>query len=161
MQHLGAVPVTMGPAQIYESLEKRTLDGVAMVYDGLVGFRLEGLVKHYYPADMFVTCFHAVMNEKKYAGLPADVRKAIDETTGDAWTEAFPKGWVKSEKVSGDAARAKGVVEAKVDPALQEQWRAQLKPVIEAQLAELEKQGIPNARAIYEEMTKRAVSSAK
>ena len=151
----------MGPAQIYENLEKRTLDGVAMVYDGLVGFRLEGLVKHYYPADMFVTCFHAVMNESKYASLPADVRKAIDETTGDAWTDAFPKGWEKSEKASGDTARAKGVVEAKVDPALREQWRAAFKPVVDAQLAEVEKQGVPNARAIHDEMVKRAASLSK
>jgi TRAP-type transport system periplasmic protein len=156
LQHLGAVPITMGPAQIYESLEKRTLDGVAMVYDGLVGFRLENLVKYYYPADMFVTCFHAVMNQRKYDSLPAGVKKAIDETTGDAWTEAFPAGWVKSEKATGAIAKGKGVVEAAVDPKLVQQWRVQLKPVIDQQLADTEKQGVSNARAIYEEMLRRA-----
>jgi TRAP-type C4-dicarboxylate transport system substrate-binding protein len=161
LQHLGAVPVTMGPAQIYESLEKRTLDGVAMVYDGLVGFRLEGLVKHYYVADMFVTCFHAVMNERKFQSLPADVQKAIDETTGDAWAEAFPKAWEKSEKASGDLARGKGITEERPDAATREQWRTMLKPVIEGQIAETEKQGVANARAIYDEMVKRAAGYAR
>ena len=156
LQHLGAVPITMGPAQIYESLEKRTLDGVAMVYDGLVGFRLETLVKHYYPADMFVTCFHMVMNPRKYDSLPAAVKKAIDDTTGDNMTMAFVNAWVKSEKATGEIARGKGVTEAAVDRKLREQWRSQLKPVIEEQLAETQKQGVPNARAIYEEMLKRA-----
>lgn len=156
LQHLGAVPITMGPAQIYESLEKRTLDGVAMVYDGLVGFRLETLVKHYYPADMFVTCFHALMNPRKYDSLAPGAKKAVDATTGDAWTAAFPAAWVKSEKTSGEIARGKGVVEAPVDPKLAQQWRVQLKPVIDQQLAETEKQGVSNARAIYEEMLRRA-----
>lgn len=156
LQYLGAVPITMGPAQIYESLEKRTLDGITMVYDGLVGFRLETLVKYYYPADMFVTCFHAVMNPRKYEGLPAAVKKAIDDTTGEAWVPAFVNGWVKSEKLSGDIARGKGVVETPVDPKLRQQWRAQLKPVIDEQLGEAQKQGVPNARAIYDEMLRRA-----
>ena len=161
LQHLGAVPVTMGPAQIYESLDKRTLDGIAMVYDGLVGFRLEGLVKYFYPAEMFVTCFHIVMNQAKYEALPADVKNAIDATTGDAWTAAFPKGWDKSEQVSGAAARAKGVVEAPVAAGLRARWREQFKPVIDQQLAELEKQGVANARAIHEEMLKRSADFAR
>lgn len=161
LQYLGAVPVTMGPAQIYESLEKRTLDGVAMVYDGLVGFRLESLVKHYYRADMFVTCFHAVMNEKKYQSLPGDVKKAIDETTGDAWTASFPAGWEKSEIANEAVAKSKGVVETTVSPELRAQWRVQLKPAIDQQLSELEKQGVTNARAIYDEMVRRADQFAK
>ena len=45
LQHVGAVPVTMGPGQIYESLEKGTMDGILTVYDGIRGFRLESLVE--------------------------------------------------------------------------------------------------------------------
>ena len=161
LQHIGAVPVTMGPAQIYEALDRRTLDGIAMVYDGLVGFRLESLVKHYYRADLMVICFHAVMNEKKYASLPADARKAIDETTGDAWAAAFPKGWEKSERVSGDVARAKGIVEVVPPAEVRAKWRAEFKPVIDQQVGETEKQGVANARAIYEEMVKRADALTK
>jgi hypothetical protein len=48
------------------------------------------------------------------------------------------------------------VVEAPVDPKLAQQWRVQLNPVIDQQLAEMEKQGVPNARVIYEEMLRRA-----
>lgn len=161
LQHIGAVPVTMGPVQIYEALEKRTLDGIAMVYDGLVGFRLESLVKHYYRADLMVICFHAVMNEKKYASLPADVRKTIDDTTGDAWTPEFPKAWEKSEQASAVIARAKGIVEVVPSAAVRAKWRAEFKPVIDQQLAELEKQGVANARAIYDEMVKRADQFSK
>jgi TRAP-type C4-dicarboxylate transport system substrate-binding protein len=161
LQHLGAVPVTMGPGQIYEALDKRTLDGIAMVYDGLVGFRIESLVKHYYRADLMVICFHAVMNEKKYASLPADVKKVLDETTGDAWTEAFPKAWEKSELASGNIARAKGVVEVVPPAAVRAKWRAEFKPVIDQQIAATEKQGVSNARAIYDEMVKRAEGFAK
>ncbi len=161
LQHIGAVPVTMGPVQIYEALEKRTLDGIAMIYDGLVGFRIENLVKHYYRSELMVICFHAVMNEKKFASLPADVKKVIDETTGDAWAEAFPKAWEKSEVDSEKIARAKGIVEVRPPQEVRAKWRAEFKPVVDQQLAELEKQGIRDARAIYDEMVKRADEFAK
>jgi TRAP-type C4-dicarboxylate transport system substrate-binding protein len=161
LQHLGAVPVTMGPAQIYESLEKRTLDGIAMVYDGLVGFRLENLVKYYYRADMFVICFHAVMNEKKYQSLPAEVKKAVDDSSGDNWQPAFPAAWEKSEKAGEDVAKSKGLVEIKPSAEMRQRWRTSMKPVIDQALAEYEKQGIKNAREIYDEMVKRADQFAK
>ena len=40
-------------------------------------------------------------------------------------------------------------------------WRTSLKPVIDAQLAAIEKQGVPNARQIYDEMVKRAAEFEK
>ena len=161
VQHFGAVPVSMPSPQIYESLEKRIIDGAIMGYDGVVGFRLEGLFKYSYPAKMFVACYHAVMNPRKYDSLPAAARKAIDETTGDSWVVSFPRSWDKSEQASRAVAVGKGMVEAQVAPELHAKWRAELKSVIDEQLAETEKQGVPNARAIYEEMLKRASQFAK
>ena len=78
LQHVGAVPVTMGPGQIYESLEKGTLDGATTGWDGVRGFRLDSIIKGYYAAKISLICFHIVMNEKKFESLSAEARKAID-----------------------------------------------------------------------------------
>jgi TRAP-type C4-dicarboxylate transport system substrate-binding protein len=161
LQHIGAVPVTMPPAQIYSSLEKGIIDGATTGYDGLHAFRLEGISKYFYDARISVTCFHIVMAAKRYESLPVDVKKAIDETTGDAWDKTFPALWDKADQVGRTASLAKGVTEITVAPETRAKWRAQLKPLADRQIAELEKQGISNARAIYDEMVKRAAQYAK
>ena len=49
----------------------------------------------------------------------------------------------------------------RVDDAKREKWRADLKPVIDGELGKLEKEGIANARAIYDEMRKQVARFAK
>lgn len=155
LQLVGAVPVTMGPGQIYESLQKGTLDGATTGWDGVRGFRLEDIIKNYYAAKVSFICFHIVMNEKKYEGLPANVRKAIDETTAK-WVDSFPADWNKADRLARASAKKKGVIETTATDADRAAWRKRLKPVIDAQLAAIKKQGVPNAGAIYEEMLRRA-----
>ena len=48
-----------------------------------------------------------------------------------------------------------------VSNATREKWREQLKPVVDQELAKLEKEGVPNARAIYDEMRKTESKLAK
>lgn len=160
LQHVGAVPVTMGPAQIYESMEKGTLDGATTGWDGVRGFRLENIIKSYFAARLTLTCFHIVMNEKKYQSLPADVQKAIDETTAK-WVDSFPVAWDKADALARASATAKGVVETGASDGDLAEWKSRLKPVIDAQIAAIEKRGVANAREIYEEMTKRAAQYDK
>jgi TRAP-type transport system periplasmic protein len=161
LQHWGAVPVTMGPGQIYESLEKGTMDGLLSVYDGVRGFRLESLVKYALSAGVYVTCFNITMNQAKYDGLPADVKKLIDETTGERWIEAMPVLWDKNDEAGRQLALSKGLQVVPVSPEQRSKWREQARPVIDQQLAELEKQGIGNARAIHDEMLRQVAHFEK
>jgi TRAP-type C4-dicarboxylate transport system substrate-binding protein len=158
--YVGAVPVTMGPGQIYESFEKGTLDGATTGWDGVRGFRLENIIKSYFAARLTLTCFHIVMNEKKFQSLPADVQKAIDETTAK-WVDSFPVSWDKADALARASGKAKGVTETAASDADLAEWKVRLKPVIDAQLAAIEKRGVPNARAIYDEMVKRAAQYDK
>jgi TRAP-type C4-dicarboxylate transport system substrate-binding protein len=161
LQHVGAVPVTMGPGQIYESLEKGTMDGMLTVYDGVRGFRLESLVKHALSARVYVTCFNITMNQEKYDSLPADVRKLIDDTTGERWIETMPALWDKNDEAGRQLALSKGLQVVQVSEDQRNRWREQAKPVIDQQLAELEKQGVANARAIHAEMVKQVARFSK
>ena len=161
LQHVGAVPVTMGPGQIYESLEKGTMDGILTVYDGVRGFRLESLVKHALSARVYVTCFNITMNQEKYNSLPADMRKLIDDTTGERWIEAMPKLWDQNDEAGRKLALGKGLQVVQVSDDQRNKWREQAKPVIDQQLAELEKQGVANAREIHAEMVKQVARFSK
>ena len=145
----------MGPGQVYQSLQKGTLDGATMGWDGIRGFRLGDVVKSYFEARFGVLCFHVVMNKKKYDSLSGDIRKVIDTTTAK-WIDTFPKHWDKADMLGEKYAKAKHVKGVNVTDAQRASWRKRLKPVIDQLIARAEKQGVSNAHEIYDEMVKRA-----
>jgi len=151
---LGATPVGMPPGQVYENIEKGVIDGAVFPWDAIKGFRLENILKHHLDARVYTSCFHLVMSPKRYAELPADVQRAIDATTGEALTGKFGAWWNKWDQAGLDAVKPLNHEIVRVPDATREKWRADLKPVIDGELAKLEKEGIANARAIYDEMRK-------
>ena len=161
LQYLGATPVGMPPTQVYENVEKGVIDGAVFPWDAIKGFRLENILKHHFDARVYSSCFHIVMNETKYAGLAPEVKKAFDDTTGQVLVDKFGGWWNKWDQAGLDAVKPLGHVIVPVTQQQREAWRAQLKPLIDDQLAGLEKTGVANARAIYDEMLKRVASFAK
>jgi TRAP-type C4-dicarboxylate transport system substrate-binding protein len=161
LQHLGATPVGMPPTQVYENIEKGVIDGAVFPWDAIKGFRLEGILKNHFDARVYTACFHIVMGEGRYAQLPPELKKAIDETTGKALVDRFGGWWDGWDRAGLDAVKPRGNVIVPVSAQQREAWRAQLRPLIDAQLAEIEKAGVANARAIYDEMLKRVAAFAK
>ena len=137
------------------------LDGAVFPYDAVKGFRLEGLLKHHLDARVYTACFHIVMNEQKYAGLPADVKKAVDDTTGAAMVNRFGELWNKWDQAGIDAVKPRGNVIVSVSNEQREKWRAQLQPVTDGLLAELEKAGVAKPKAILDEMRQKQAALAK
>jgi len=161
LAHLGATPVGMPPGQVYENLEKGVIDGAVFPWDAIKGFRLEKLLRYHLDARVYTACFHVVMSEARYAALDPIAKRAIDETTGTILVNQFGAWWNRWDQAGLEAVKPLGNTIVTVSREQREAWRAQLKPVIDAQLAELEKQGVTNARAIYDEMLKRVAAFAR
>jgi TRAP-type C4-dicarboxylate transport system substrate-binding protein len=158
---LGATPVGMPPGQVYENIEKGVIDGAVFPWDAIKGFRLENILKHHLDARVYTSCFHLVMSPKRYAELAPDVQRAIDATTGEALSGKFGAWWNKWDQAGLDAVQPLNHEIVRVPDATREKWRAELKPVIDGELAKLEKEGIANARAIYDEMRKQVARFKK
>jgi len=161
LAYLGATPVGMPPGQVYENIEKGVIDGAVFPWDAIKGFRLENILKHHLDARVYTSCFHLVMSPKRYAELAPDVQKAIDATTGQALTDKFGAWWNKWDQAGLEAVKPLNHEIVRVDDATREKWRADLKPVLDGELAKLEKEGIANARAIYDEMRRQVARFKK
>jgi TRAP-type transport system periplasmic protein len=155
LAYLGATPVGMPPGQVYENLQKGVIDGAVFPWDAIKGFRLENSLKHHLDARVYTSCFHLVMNPGRVASLPAEVQKAIDGAIGQPLVDRFGGWWDKWDEAGLNAVKPLGHQIVAVSDAQREAWRGQLKPVIDGELAKLEKAGIANARAIYDEMLRR------
>jgi TRAP-type C4-dicarboxylate transport system substrate-binding protein len=161
LAHLGATPVGMPPGQVYENIEKGVIDGAVFPWDAINGFRLENALKHHLDARVYTACFHLVMNPKRFEALPPEVKKAIDAHIGDPLVARFGPLWTKWDQVGLEKVKKLGNSIVAVPNETREKWRAELKPVIDGELAKLEKEGVPNARAVYEEMLKQVASFSK
>ena len=101
------------------------------------------------------------MNEAKFASLSADLKRAIDDTTGLAMVNRFGEWWNRWDQAGLDAVKARGHTIVSVSNDTREKWRGQLRPVIDQELADLDKGGIANARQIYDAMLKQVARFAK
>jgi TRAP-type C4-dicarboxylate transport system substrate-binding protein len=158
---LGATPVGMPPGQVYESLDKGVIDGAVFPWDAIKGFRLENSLKHHLDARVYTSCFHLVMNPKRFDALPPEVKKAIDSSIGEPLVERFGGWWNKWDEAGLAAVKPLNHQIVPVPDATREKWRAELKPVIDDELGKLDKEGVKDARAIYAEMLKQVARYSK
>lgn len=152
LQYLGASPVGLPPAQIYENLQKNVIDGVVTTWDLVSAIKLNELIKYHTDAKLYVAAFYIVMDQKRFDALPPDVQKAIDELTGDTWVNQFGTLWDKWDAAGLADSKARGHEIIKIDDATRAKWRTQLKPMIDKYLADLEGKGIKDAHQIYDKM---------
>lgn len=81
---LGATPVGVAPSEVADALNKGTIDGTLMSYEGAESFQLGSDLKYATAFNAGVVTFAMVMNPKSYADLPKDLQALIDQTTGNA-----------------------------------------------------------------------------
>lgn len=149
LESVGASPVGMPPAQIYESLERGVLDGVVTTWDLVGAMKLNETLKHHTDARAYAAAFYVVMNKQKYESLPEDARKAIDEMSGDALVAKFGPWWDKWEaRGKADAVkRNQEIIE--VDEATRAKWAEQLQPMTDKYLETLAGEGVADPKALY------------
>lgn len=155
LQQLGATPVGLPPGEVYENLQRGVIDGAVFPWDPINSFRLFEVTKYHLDARSYTASFYFIINKRKYDGLPADVKKAIDDTTGAALTEKFGDWWNQWDAPGLEAASKKGNVMTSLSAEERARWRDTLKPTTEKLLTDLEGQGVKDARAIYAEMQQR------
>lgn len=150
LRYLRAQPKGMSPARIYENLDRAAIDGLVTGWPLIGAANLNDLIKYHTDAKAYTTAFFVVMNEAKYNSLPADIRRVIDDISGDALAPKFGPWFDDAERPVIADARARGNTIIPVSEEKRNRWRNQLKPMIDDYLGKLEKQGVPNARQIYE-----------
>lgn len=148
LEELGAQPVGMPAPQTYESLQRGVIDGASMPWEGSLVFRLHEQAHFHTELNLYTLAFVATMNAQVYAGLPADLKKVIDDNSGQAWAAkaaaVFDDLDVKGRAQAGDGHQVVTIAGG-ADNA---DWRPILAKATDKYLTELEAKGLP-ARAIH------------
>jgi TRAP-type C4-dicarboxylate transport system substrate-binding protein len=144
LEALGATKVGMPATQIYEAMSQKIVDGFGMPFEALPPFRLHEVSRYHTEVGMYTTAFAVFMNKAKYASLPPEVRKVLDDTTtikyywrqvGESWDTA-------------EIAGRKAVVERKNEIYVlpkdeRRRWREAVRGLDDKWAGELDAKGLP------------------
>jgi TRAP-type C4-dicarboxylate transport system substrate-binding protein len=133
----GAEPVGMPVPALPEALSKGTVDGALVPFEIFLPLKLQDLTKYSVEGEdgsrFGTSVFLYAMNKERYEGLPADLRKVIDDNSGAAiaadvgrvWNEVEAPG-LKAQEASGGkviklSAQAKAMFDER-GKAVEKRW---------------------------------------
>ncbi len=79
MSEWGGSPISMGPGDIYEAIEKGTLQGFVLEWSGTKSFNLDEVISYVTDISYTVAPFVCVMNLDTWNSLPTEYQEIMDE----------------------------------------------------------------------------------
>jgi TRAP-type C4-dicarboxylate transport system substrate-binding protein len=141
---LGAVPVAMSQAGVYEALQKGVADATFSPAEVLKGWKQAEVVKSTtlcysvgYTAGFFV-----VMNLDKWNSLPKDVQATIEQINKE-WVAKYGEAWEKSDAEGLEFSRGLGNQVIELSEAESARWAEAVAPVVDEYIKAAAKKGLP------------------
>jgi len=82
VETLGGAPITLATTELYQSLQRGTVDAAIVGWAAVAAYKLHEVAKFYFNAPLGQTTNYLLMNKESYAKLPAEARKVFDSKTG-------------------------------------------------------------------------------
>lgn len=106
---LGATGIKVPAPKVYETLASNAADGVVMPFESRKGFKLTEVAQNVYemPGGLYRGSFAVIMNEDAFAGLPADLQKALEEKVfGETASRMAGQVWDAIDDAGREATEA-------------------------------------------------------
>lgn len=145
---LGAVPVSIPAPDTYTALERGTVDGTIFPWEAISSFKIAEVLKWHVSSGLYVAPLLTFMNQKKYDSLPPDLRKVIDDLSGNWGGEFNGKVWDQNELVGIEAIKKAGGTIYTLPPEERQRWAVKLKPMEEDWVKSMDAKGLPGRQLL-------------
>lgn len=149
IQALGAVPVSLPTTDVYDALSKGVIDGAPVISDALVALKWEDALKFttVNVRTSYANNGYFVMNRRRFASLPADVQKIVDELSAE-YSVKMSRLWDEKEAEALAALGAKGHTTIALSAEEEAKWVQRIEPVYDGYVKEKSARGLPAAEAL-------------
>ena len=141
LEALGAVPVGMPVPQVYEALARGVVEGAMVPWTIMRPFRLHEVTRYHTEVGLGCTPFVLAMNKARYDGLPTDVRRLLDDSTGVALAQRLGRIWQEDEEAGRDIARQRGHPVISLREEERARWRTATALVLDAWVEKVDAMG--------------------
>lgn len=148
---LGATPVGMPVPQVGDALSKGIIDGAVVPYEVVPSVKIQELVKYHSETDpaepaFYTSTFIFAMNKAKYESLPADLKKVIDNNSGQALSGQIGKAFLTAD---GEGKKLTARNTTNIIPAAElAQWKRLGQPLVDGWVADMNSKGQPGAQML-------------
>ncbi len=144
MALLGATPVSMPVPQVGDALSKGVIDGAVVPYEVVPSVKIQELVKFHSETDpaepaFYTSTFIFAMNKAKYESLPADLKKVIDNNSGQAFSGQIGKAFLQADG-EGKKLTARNTTNV-IPKAELDSWKKIGQPLTDAWVADMNAKG--------------------
>ena len=149
---IGAQPQSIPPPGVPEALAKGVVDGVVFPYDAVIPFKLDELTNRVSEfggdRNFYNSVLLFVMNKAKYDGLPADLKKVIDDNSGAVLSRDLGRKWDEWDKIGRAAVLKRNTPIHVIDGADLAAWKKAVEPITAKWIEERNKAGDNGAELV-------------
>lgn len=152
LKALGANGIPMPIPQLPESLAQGVLDGCVIPWEVVPAVKVQELVKYHtdIPGSptLYTATFVLAMNREKYASMPADLKKVMDDNSGHVVAALAGKMWDTQSEVVEAMVRKRGNTVTVITAEEAARWRKATEPVIDAWLKGAKERGLDGGKLL-------------
>jgi TRAP-type C4-dicarboxylate transport system substrate-binding protein len=146
---MGAVAVSIPLSDSYEGFQRGVIQGSVLPVESLKGWKFGDLLKGIQINDAIgnPSALGVVMNKKKWASLPPDIQKIIEQVNKE-WIEKTGVLWDKTDKEGIEYAVSKGAKVVKISKEEQAITSQKMKPLLDEYVEKMKKLGLPGEESL-------------
>jgi TRAP-type C4-dicarboxylate transport system substrate-binding protein len=148
LELLGAIPVTCSMIELADFIKEGKADGAVMPWEAAKSFKVANIFQYHTVINMYTSPFFTAMNKEKYASLPADIKKIIDENSGEEMSalsgRALDSADIKARKIFEDRG---DFIYILPKPEL-ERWRRIAMSIGDSWVDEMKNKGLPGQEVL-------------
>ena len=132
LEALGATPIAIPPPELYQTLQRHTVNGSLMMWTGVTQFKLPEVTSYHLESMLGSSTGFVLMNKPAYDRLPQKAKAAIDATSGRVLSARYGR---ELDGIAADERKAvasmPGHEVMPLSPAERERWRKAASSVID------------------------------
>jgi TRAP-type transport system periplasmic protein len=130
---LGASPITLTPTEIYEAMNRGVVNAAFGSWTLVKTFKLTEVTNFHLELPLGEAPAYVFMNKATYASLPPQAKKAIDQFSGESFSEILGANNQAADRAEGQKVSAEaGQTVTKLAAADYPAWKARMQPVVDA-----------------------------
>ena len=133
LEALGGTPISLPINEVYQALQRGTIQGTAIGWPAAVDFKLTDIAKHHLLESLGGASAIMIMNNNTYAKLSGKAKQVIDANIGTGYTNLYNKVIDDTEHRNIDKVEhaMHDQTAIKLTAAQRELWKKRIEPVID------------------------------
>jgi TRAP-type C4-dicarboxylate transport system substrate-binding protein len=129
---LGVTPSSISLNEMYEAIQRGTVDGVMTGWTAFQPFKLAEVTSYHVDTQLGASTGMVFMSKKKWDTLSPAVKKVLEANSGEAQSKAFGAFWDRiSEEGRSDVRKTGKHTIVTLSPEQQSKWQATITPVVQ------------------------------